>query len=67
MFHNERVIAVETFYSYTPVIPFLKDLFDLDVENSVYKVAFSVRVLVKWAISKQAAEANEAGHNINRV
>lgn len=40
MFHNERVIAVETFYSYTPVIPFLKDLFDLDVENSVYKVAF---------------------------
>lgn len=40
MFHNERVIAVETFYSYTPVIPFLKDLFNLDVENSVYKVAF---------------------------
>lgn len=40
MFHGERVIAVETFYSYAPVLPFLTTLFDLNVENSVYKVAF---------------------------
>lgn len=40
MRNGERVIVVETFYSYTPLLPFLKGLFDLDIENSVYKAAF---------------------------
>lgn len=40
MFNGERVIAVESFYSYTPILPFLTDMFGVDVENSVYKAAF---------------------------
>lgn len=40
MFDGERIIAVETFYSYRPVIPYSETLFNLNAENSVYKVSF---------------------------
>lgn len=40
MANGERVIAVESFYSYRPILPFLESLFGLEIENSVYKVSF---------------------------
>lgn len=40
MYAGERVIAVEAFYTYRSIVPFIPDLLGLNAENSVYKVAF---------------------------
>lgn len=40
MANGERVIVVESFYSYRPLLPFIAELFDLETVNNVYKVSF---------------------------
>jgi hypothetical protein len=40
MVNGERVIAVESFYEYTPILPFLDELIGLETVSNVYKVSF---------------------------